>query len=518
MNSIKLFLGALAIAAMIAVEVDAQRFGGGGGGGRGGGGASRGGGHSAPSMNRSPSSGSRSTSNRSTQTNRSPQQANRSGQAGSRAPQSGQRPSNANRSTSPSRGNAAAKAGNTPRGGEAVSRNQLDSFLGTSGNKSQSRSGNESNRNSGSWQGDNVQVDWAGGRGGGTTGSGTNYGGAGGAVKVTGKDGNSKVIARGGGAATNGDKAVAGRGRVEGTQRADGTASVTGRGGVAGTDGQNSAVKRGAGGAARAADGTTAGRAVGGVRATDGTNTVGRAGAAGVVKGPGGNVYGRGVGATTYNGIVRGAGQVNAVRGNWNGYGWYGTPGWYAKYPNAWRAAAITTTAWFVGATWRNVCNYYPYQEPISYDYGDEIRYEGDTVYSGDEEIGTADEYYQEAAAIADVSDTASNDDDWMPLGVFAIVTEGQEKSDKTLQLAINRDGVVRGNYSDGLSEDVKQVEGGLDQETQRVAITFVDNREVVAEMGLYNLTEDVLTMLVHKGPNTTEQRGLVRLKEEDSQ
>ena len=113
------------------------------------------------------------------------------------------------------------------------------------------------------------------------------------------------------------------------------------------------------------------------------------------MKGPGGNVYGRGVGATTYNGIVRGAGQVNAVRGNWNGYGWYGTPGWYAKYPNAWRAAAITTTAWFVGATWRNVCNYYPYQEPISYDYGDEITY----VYAagkGEEDERTVQQAYDD--------------------------------------------------------------------------------------------------------------------------
>ena len=75
----------------------------------------------------------------------------------------------------------------------------------------------------------------------------------------------------------------------------------------------------------------------------------------------------------------------------------------------------------------------------------------------------------------------------------------------------------MRGNYSDGLSEDLKQVEGGLDEETQRVAITFVDNRNVVAEMGIYNLTEDVLTMLVHKGPDQTEQRGLIRLQDENS-
>ncbi|MDG2014308.1 MAG: protocadherin, partial [Pirellulaceae bacterium] len=260
-----------------------------------------------------------------------------------------------------------------------------------------------------------------------------------------------------------------------------------------------------------------AGRAVGGARATDGVNTVGRAGSVGAVRGPGGNTYGRARGATTYNGIVTGAGQVNAVRGNWRGYGWYGSPNWYAKYPNAWRAAAITTTAWFVGSTWANVRSYYPYNDPISYDYGEEIRYEDNNVYSGDEEIATAEEYYQQAAEIADVSDANSKDEDWMPLGVFAIVTEGQEKSDKTLQLAINRDGVVRGNYSDGLSEDLKQVEGGLDEETQRVAITFVDNRNVVAEMGLYNLTEDVLTMLVHKGPDQTEQRGLIRLQDENS-
>ena len=96
-------------------------------------------------------------------------------------------------------------------------------------------------------------------------------------------------------------------------------------------------------------------------------------------------------------------------------------------------------------------------------------------------------------------------------------MTEGQQKSDKTIQLAVNRDGIVRGNYSDGLTNEVKQLEGSIDQETQRVAIRFVDNLDMVAEMGLYNLTEDVSSMLVHFGADNTEQRGLIRISDDDS-
>ena len=105
---------------------------------------------------------------------------------------------------------------------------------------------------------------------------------------------------------------------------------------------------------------------------------------------------------------------------------------------------------------------------------------------------------------------------DWMPLGVFAVVTEGQTKSDTTLQLAISRDGIVRGNLSLELTDEVLPIKGALDKETQRVAFRIEGKEDVLAECGLYNLTQDVLTVLVHKGKEEQTERGLVRLTQDD--
>lgn len=96
----------------------------------------------------------------------------------------------------------------------------------------------------------------------------------------------------------------------------------------------------------------------------------------------------------------------------------------------------------------------------------------------------------------------------------LAVVTPGQTKSDLTLQLALNKDGMIRGNLSVGLTDEVVQVQGSVDKETQRVAFKLIGKEDIVIEAGLYNLTEDVLTVMVHRGDNRQEERGLVRLQE----
>ena len=123
-----------------------------------------------------------------------------------------------------------------------------------------------------------------------------------------------------------------------------------------------------------------------------------------------------------------------------------------------------------------------------------------------------------QAAAIADAGSGETTDQDWMPLGVFAIVTEGQTKPEKSVQLAINPEGIVRGNLIDELTDDVKSLEGSLDRDSQRVAVSLTDDKSVVAEMGLYDLTQDTLTVLIHKGPDQVDTRGLVRLSPPENQ
>jgi hypothetical protein len=80
-------------------------------------------------------------------------------------------------------------------------------------------------------------------------------------------------------------------------------------------------------------------------------------------------------------------------------------------------------------------------------------------------------------------------------------------------QLAINKQGIIRGNFQDSADGKTAAVEGSANLQTQRVAFTVADKPSTVIETGLYNLTKDEAPALVHIGADHTEQWLLVRLK-----
>jgi len=207
---------------------------------------------------------------------------------------------------------------------------------------------------------------------------------------------------------------------------------------------------------------------------------------------------------------------ATAVRTNFNRWDMYGR-GWYGRYPGAWFA-----TGWAAGAAWRSCAwgtcaSYCGYSEtpPVYYDYGNNVTYEDNSVYVNGDSVGTTEQYYDQAASIASTGATAQapTDGDWLPLGVFALTKSDTTKSDVTVQLAVNKQGVIRGNYTDTATNKNQVIQGSVDKKTQRVAFTVGDNTTNVIETGLYNLTKDEAPCLLHFGSDRTEQWLLVRLK-----
>ena len=145
--------------------------------------------------------------------------------------------------------------------------------------------------------------------------------------------------------------------------------------------------------------------------------------------------------------------------------------------------------------------------------------YDDDSVYVNGDNAGTADEYYSQAADLATTGAQAEApaDGDWLPLGVFALTKQDATNSDVTIQLAINKQGILRGNYTDTATKMNQVVQGSVDKQTQRVAFTVGDNTENVVETGLYNLTKDEAPALIHFGKDRTEQWLLVRLQQPDA-
>jgi hypothetical protein len=211
---------------------------------------------------------------------------------------------------------------------------------------------------------------------------------------------------------------------------------------------------------------------------------------------------------------------ATAVRTNFNHWDVYGRD-WYGRYPGAWYA-----TGWAAGAAWRacawgTCASYCGYAEtpPVYYDYGNNVTYEDNSVYVNGNSVGTAQQYYDQAANIASTgaSAQAPTDGDWLPLGVFALTQSDTAKSEVTIQLAVNKQGVIRGNYTDTATNKNQVVQGSVDKQTQRVAFTVGDNKTSVVETGLYNLTKDEAPCLIHFGKDKTEQWLLVRLQKPDS-
>lgn len=196
---------------------------------------------------------------------------------------------------------------------------------------------------------------------------------------------------------------------------------------------------------------------------------------------------------------------------NWNGWHYYGygVRPWYYW----WSVPAWTSfNNWF---TWGNT-----WSQPIYYDYGQggNVVYQDNSVYVGGEQVGTAAEFAQSAAALATVAPPEDQSQleqaEWMPLGTFALSTDKREvEPSRILQLAVNRDGIISGTLLNTLTDQSQIIQGQVDKETQRAAFRIGENEEVVAETGLYNLTQEESPLLVHYGTERTETFLLVRLE-----
>lgn len=250
-------------------------------------------------------------------------------------------------------------------------------------------------------------------------------------------------------------------------------------------------------------------------------------------------------------------------------------PTWIA--PNRWwyRPSWHDTWGWFgagffTGVVVSNVTNSYPY---YPFYYGDNVIYRGNMVYVNGVPYVSATEYYRQAWELAnspnivvqttptvvvqqDVAQdngpmlapptdevAASNrqtvskpatkpaagqdetEEDWLPMGTFAFLDDSEDGDEKAetgviLQLATNKEGIIRGNIVNDETGEIRQVVGAVDSKTQRVALRFAnanDDEKTIFECGLWNLTQDTVPLLIHRNEDETEQRTLIRLLEEDS-
>jgi len=199
------------------------------------------------------------------------------------------------------------------------------------------------------------------------------------------------------------------------------------------------------------------------------------------------------------------------VRQNFSRYNLF-TPAWYRNHPDAWAAAGLAASAW-APASWFNLADWVGCDAtPEDYDYGSTVLYQGDNVYMEGQPQGSTAEYYDQATSLAASGATPQDESQWMSLGVFGMVQGSQTDPTMIFQLAINHQGVIRGNFFNTMTETTVPVHGAVDKKTQRAAWTIGDNKNTVFDTGLYNLTKDQAPTLVHFGKDRTQEWLMVRL------
>jgi hypothetical protein len=210
--------------------------------------------------------------------------------------------------------------------------------------------------------------------------------------------------------------------------------------------------------------------------------------------------------------------QASQVRNEYSGHD-YSRGNWWGQHAGAWQAARWAAAAEAYSG-YGNCSVYYGYcgysSEPYYYDYGSTVIYEGDNVYINGETVATQGQYAQQATIIAELGKRAgtAEDEEWLSLGVFAMVQGGQADANVLFQLAVNKSGVLRGNYYNALGDTTMPVYGSVDQRTQRAAWTIGDRKEPVFEAGFANLSRPETTMLVHFSDDRTQQWTLVRIEQ----
>lgn len=146
------------------------------------------------------------------------------------------------------------------------------------------------------------------------------------------------------------------------------------------------------------------------------------------------------------------------------------TPAWYAKHPEAWRPPSITDV-------WKTADD-----ATINAWLGQPVAAAGTTADAvgavatagGAADVG-ADGLQSVLVLPAGHNNVGPAGAEWLPLGVFAVVPPGTMETGETdalHQLAVDRQGIIRGVFCDAMSGTTQPIKGSIDRATRSASWT----------------------------------------------
>jgi hypothetical protein len=204
--------------------------------------------------------------------------------------------------------------------------------------------------------------------------------------------------------------------------------------------------------------------------------------------------------------------------------------GWWGRWPafaRAWYDFPLRQHwSWWRPVTWVTLTGWYAptlWGPPLYYDYGGNVIFDNNVVYVDGSPIASQEDYAASALALAGSgAERLANappspdriDTDWMPLGVFGLANQSTGDPTMFVQLAVNKDCVIAGTYTNEVTNEALPVTGAIDPATQRAAWFIGDNRDTVFETGAYNLSQPETQVLVHFGLTSQQTWLMIRMPE----
>ncbi|QDT96603.1 hypothetical protein [Gimesia aquarii] len=193
--------------------------------------------------------------------------------------------------------------------------------------------------------------------------------------------------------------------------------------------------------------------------------------------------------------------------GYWHGY----RPGYrYRPYYHYYRYG-YRPWAW---ATFGGVAAWIGYSAvttPVVYNYTVSDGY----VYNDGVQVAPVEEYEAQANQIAESVPPPDEADEWMSVGVFAILPEGVEEVDVTVQLAVGKNGAVAGTYYKKEGDITLPLQGAIDEKNQRVAWKVGEEDAITMETGLDSLTKDQSKVIIYFSEGVSETWNMQRIDQE---
>jgi hypothetical protein len=202
----------------------------------------------------------------------------------------------------------------------------------------------------------------------------------------------------------------------------------------------------------------------------------------------------------------------NTVRKAFKNYQAFG-PAWYRDHPKAWRTNSRSDL--WKGVSWNDLNSAFGSDwDAFPYDYGTDLTYDNNVVYLDGRPFAQANKYNERAAELARIGSqsAAASATTWMPLGVFEAIPPNQKSTSMLMQLAVSKDGILRGNYYNTDDQNVQPLEGSIDKDSARAVWVVADKRDILFDTSLYNLTRRELAVLTHMGKDKNQRWTLVRL------